>query len=845
MKHFTKCLKFLLLTLFVVGGVNFSYGDEYELVTDAGSLSAGDKLVFVQATMGKVAGDISSNIMASVDVTISNNKISSLPSDAVILTLGGSTGQWTFANDAGNLLGATAVKKLAWDSGTTTWSISISSNDATITNGTSTYGRILYNVSSPRFTTYTSSTSATMTLVQLYRLVSSTPTAATPTFSPAAGSYDVAQNVEISTDTEGATIHYTTDGTTPTINSSVYSSAISVSTNTTIKAIAVKSGMTDSDVATASYTFKAATPTFSLAAGTYDVAQNVEIATTTEDATIYYTTDGSTPTTSSSVYSSAITVDANQTLKAIAVKSGLDNSDVATAAYEFKVAAPTFSPAAGTYDEPQNVTITTATVGANIYYTTDGSTPTASSTAYSSAIPVSVNTTLKAIAIKDGLTNSDVSEAAYVFKVAAPTFSVAAGKYTKAQTVELSTTTDGATIYYRTDGYAPTKSSSEIYSEAISVTADMTIKAVAVKEGLTDSDMSEATYDIKLDNSPGTGYFEKVTNASDLTAGDNILIVNETYSVAMSTTQNKNNRGEASVEIVSLAIANIGSAQRIFLQGSKDKWYFYTGESGFLYASSSTSNNLNTKTTKDDNAKASISISDGDATILFQGSNSRKDLRYNNSSSLFSCYSTTNTQNHVQIYKEMPKLPVTVSEAGYATYVNNTFDLNFSESDIKAYKVKVNSKAVATLTQVDNVPAGTPVLLYKEGGATEAIPTMTGAAAVTDNDLVAGTGAAVATIDGDYTNMILNNVDDKIGFYYANGQTVAANRAYLHIATTLAPEAAAGARMRFVFADDASGIKEIATDKQNDGAIYNLSGQRVNAGYKGIVIKNGKKYLNK
>ena len=81
-----------------------------------------------------------------------------------------------------------------------------------------------------------------------------TPTVATPTFSPAAGAYTSAQNVTISTTTTGATIYYTTDGSEPTTNSSVYSSAIPVSSTTTIKAIAVAAGYDNSSVATATYT---------------------------------------------------------------------------------------------------------------------------------------------------------------------------------------------------------------------------------------------------------------------------------------------------------------------------------------------------------------------------------------------------------------------------------------------------------------------------------------------------------------------------------------------------------------------------------------------------------------
>ena len=76
-----------------------------------------------------------------------------------------------------------------------------------------------------------------------------------------------------------------------------------------------------------------ATPTFSVEAGTYFETQNVAITTETADATIYYTTDGSTPTTASSVYSTPIAVSTDMTIKAIAVKTGMDNSAVASATY--------------------------------------------------------------------------------------------------------------------------------------------------------------------------------------------------------------------------------------------------------------------------------------------------------------------------------------------------------------------------------------------------------------------------------------------------------------------------------------------------------------------------------
>ncbi len=155
--------------------------DKWELVSNASTLQSGDKLVIASYANGKVAGNISSSVMSNVDSTFATDgsEITTLSESAVVLTLGGTKDAWTLSNESGQKLGATAVKKVAWGSGTTTWSISITDNEATIQNGTSTYGRFLYNVNTPRFTTYTSATSNIMVLPNLYRGGSSVPVYAT------------------------------------------------------------------------------------------------------------------------------------------------------------------------------------------------------------------------------------------------------------------------------------------------------------------------------------------------------------------------------------------------------------------------------------------------------------------------------------------------------------------------------------------------------------------------------------------------------------------------------------------------------------------------------------------
>jgi hypothetical protein len=245
-----------------------------------------------------------------------------------------------------------------------------------------------------------------------------TPTVSTPTMSPAAGTYISAQLVTISDWTAGSTIYYTTNGTTPTTSSTLYSSPITVSVTQTLQAIAVSSGFANSAVASAVYTITppAATPTFSPAAGSYSSAQTVTISDGTSGSTIYYTTNGYTPTTASTVYSSPISVSVWETLEAIAIAPGYSLSPVGVASYTIgngEAAAPVFSPGAGTYDAAQTVTLSDGTSGATIYYTTNGSTPTTSSSKYTSAITVSATETLEAIATASGYNQSGVATAVY------------------------------------------------------------------------------------------------------------------------------------------------------------------------------------------------------------------------------------------------------------------------------------------------------------------------------------------------------------------------------------------------------------------------------------------------
>lgn len=210
--------------------------------------------------------------------------------------------------------------------------------------------------------------------------------------------------VTMSCETAGTTIHYTTDGSNPTLNSTVYTEPITLSTTTTVKAISAKANV-KSEAASKEFTLLVA-PVISgseIFTGTTEVTITCETA----GATIYYTTDGSNPTTESAEYESAITLSATTMVKAISAKNGVSSS-VTSKAFSV-LAAPVIS-GETTFSTTTDVTITCLTSGASIYYTLDGSTPTTGSTAYSGAITLNATTTVKAVATKGDVQSNMTSK---------------------------------------------------------------------------------------------------------------------------------------------------------------------------------------------------------------------------------------------------------------------------------------------------------------------------------------------------------------------------------------------------------------------------------------------------
>ena len=155
-----------------------------------------------------------------------------------------------------------------------------------------------------------------------------------------------------------------------------------------------------------------------------------------------------------------------------------------------------------------------------------------------------------------------------------------------------------------------------------------------------------------------------VTDVNELNVEDKIIIVAKDENLAMSTTQNGNNRGQTSITKNNNNLEGIGEDVQIITlkAGTVDGTFgFYTGNSGYLYAASSSANYLRTKTTLDDNGSWKITITDeGVATIKAQGSFTRNIMKYNKTSKIFAAYGSG--QQDICIYKNIPAQVETSTE---------------------------------------------------------------------------------------------------------------------------------------------------------------------------------------
>ena len=404
------------------------------------------------------------------------------------------------------------------------------------------------------------------------------------------------------------------------------------------------------------------------------------------------------------VYTLKVTSNANTQITAINI-------------YEKKagsVSQPTL-PASCSFTGNKEITIT-GPEGATIRYTTDGSSPQINTgTVYENPFNINTTTTIKAIAIINNV-SSTIAEATYtrLYDIvltqtvggvisASPTQAAAGTTITLTATPNVGYTfgswSVSPTVTINDNSFtmpANDVAVSASFSEAsgiytVSFNVNNKVEMTATINAGTSLDLTKFVADVKTEGYQWDGWYTStsggdkvtgsytplanttlyaqfsevqssdytlVTNVNQLVSGDNIIIAaHSTTNVAMSTTQNTNNRGVAIIQKNNNNTLTIvddptdAVVCELTLGVSNNHWTFYDAvNSGYLYAVSG-NNYLRTQETNDANGEWSISISNNEATITAQGTNTNtRVLKYNSNNSIFACY--TSGQQTVWLYRK-------------------------------------------------------------------------------------------------------------------------------------------------------------------------------------------------
>lgn len=455
------------------------------------------------------------------------------------------------------------------------------------------------------------------------------------------------------------------------------------------------------------------------------------------------------------------------------------------------IAAPTFSVPTGTYTRVQSVEITCADADATIYYTTDGTYPSATNgTQYTSAITIDETTTLKAIAIKNGET-SGITIATYTMNL--PLTTIAAAKQLDNNTsFELDLT--GAQIVYIDNA------KKNIYVRDATGAIDLYNNNnsgfnTTLQTGDILSGIIAGTYTLYGNYIPE---IKDISNISDLTSTSNSTVV---ATVINCTTED-----------INANICDLVKIENKTITGGSTSGYYIDDVQVY------------------DNFGVGYSVTTGKNVDV-----SGIALRYNNNYEISPRFASD------IVYLDDAET-VSITAAGLATF-SSTKALDFTGADaVEAYTATVSSTGQITYSRIYKVPANTGLVVRStQGGAVSInVPELTGDAdVIAANDLVAVSQTIeqlASTNEDGTTNYILNIVNDKLGFYKANNKKVAAGKAYL--------KAGVDESRSFIGVDDMTGIESIAATV-SDGQYYDLQGRRVAQPQKGLYIVNGKKVIIK
>ncbi|MBR0489498.1 MAG: chitobiase/beta-hexosaminidase C-terminal domain-containing protein [Prevotella sp.] len=727
---------------------------------------------------------------------------------------------------------------------------------------------------------YTEVSSSTGSQLISFKFTTTAPSA--PSITPTAAEVVKGQEITMSSTTSGAAIYYTTDGeTTPTSASTLYdaNSKPAVTAATTFKAIAIKDN-TSSNVTTKAYTVRNAyAPTPDITAGTVAAGTQVEL-TSSDGGTIYYTTNGDEPTTESTPYEGKITINSTTTIKAKAYVNGY-LGDMATLSYTVK-SAPGIEYGTTAVEKyigdanftnaltnPNTLTVaysistngTGSTINESTGEVTVGNaageeTVTATFTENDTYVGAEVNYTLTIKAVpaisnaspasgstvngKSKVTLTGVGTISYQWKETGDEAPTAAGEGWTEGSVATVPNVDGDRVLYAfaTDGTRNSDVSSFTYTinalEEQTKTWDFTNWSSATIAG-TGGD-TDKWYD--HEKSDGTGVdFTNGKGAVNKTAAAGTLKYESTN---IAETEGLNFTADAYQMAL---VYNVSSALNDY-NGSQYIWLFKSASKITIPSVPANSTiEIGVETHKATDARG-VTLKNG-STSLEQVQGSAKSTEYQvcKWTNIATDGDVTITPSaglhiyYIKIYTDTPKEEVTVSAANYKSY-NTTMPTDFSKTDgVQAFIVTAATTSSITLTEVTAVPANTPVILKTAGDytlhGTAWAPAVTGNKLQISNGTVAGNGS---------TRYALANIDNVPGFYLvSDGLTIPTS--YVEItgggeARSFVPMSTEGTT---------TGIANLDVNANVDAntPMYNLAGQRVNKSYKGVVIVNGKKMLNK
>lgn len=453
--------------------------------------------------------------------------------------------------------------------------------------------------------------------------------------------------------------------------------------------------------------------------------------------------------------------------------------------------------------------------------------------------------------------------------VAAPTFSPAACTFTQRPfQVSLSCATDGASIYYTTDGSIPAAKNGTLYtpSSPIVLTNTTTVKAIAVVKDVA-SNVAEATYTYEpvAENHPAL--FQVVTNVSEITADHTYLIgsANKGYVLGYQKTSNRQavaatiTDGQLSVEKLASSKSDKSNPYPLsFIPDGTGKFLIKDMVSGmYLACGTSTNNNL---LSTEQGYSASVTIDAENATLILSNTTNKGHcyMAFNSFDKLFNCYTQNPSEDPVQIYKQLTG-HFTITEASYATYyTDKAFIMPDGVKGGIVTERPQNGGLVLTYyyTPGSLVPPLTPIVLKGNAGDYIFPLTSTTEEAPAGN-LLRGTlsdGNTASNDDASGTTYYqLSMEEEGIGFYYGADDGAAfnieANKAYL-VLTTEQQQSMKQTGLIFtdIEEDVPAAIAPISPAAHPAApSLYDLGGRQVQPKHgtlpQGIYIMNGQKVL--